>query len=166
MDIIAGNLCSLLAMATDSISSSRKTTRGVLMVQILSQFFYGMSAIILKGYSAVVQNVISIVRNLAAIRQISSRILEWSLAVLGVVLGLAFNNLGFVGLLPVLANLEYTIAVFRFKDNERALKAAFLLNAVLFTAFNAVILNFVGVISNIVVIVTTSVFLIRDSKRA
>lgn len=166
MDIIAGNFCSLLAMLTDSISSSRKTTRGVLLVQILSQLFYGSSAIILKGYSAVVQNVISIARNIAAIRQISSKLLEWSLAVLGVALGLIFNNLGFVGLLPVLANLEYTIAVFRFKNNERALKAAFLINAVLFTAFNAVILNVVGVISNIVVIITTTLFLVKDSKRS
>ncbi len=165
MNLIAGNFFSLLAMVSDSVSSSRKTTRGVLMVQILSQIFYGASAILLKGYSAVVQNVISIARNVAAIRQFSSRTLEWTLAILGVVLGLWFNNLGFVGLLPVIANLEYTLAVFHFKSNERALKIAFLLNAILFTVFNAVILNIVGVISNIVVIVTTAIFLIRDSKK-
>ncbi len=165
MNLIAGNLCSLLAMITDSVSSSQKTTRRVLLVQILSQVFYASCAIILKGYSAVVQNVISIARNVAAIRRINSRITEWTLAVLGVVLGLCFNNLGFVGLLPIIANLEYTLAVFHFTDNERALKIAFLLNAVMFTAFNAVILNIVGVFANIIIIVTTAIFLIRDSKK-
>ena len=46
MDIIIGNICSLLAMATDSISSTRKTARGVLLVQCLSQIIYCAGAII------------------------------------------------------------------------------------------------------------------------
>ena len=165
MNVLAGNFCSLLAMVTDSVSSSRKTARGVLLVQLLSQVFYASSALFLKGYSAVVQNAISVVRNVAAIRKIENKILEWALVVLGVVLGLYFNNLGWVGVLPVLANLEYTLAVFHYKDDERALKIAFLINAVLFSVFNAVILNFVGAIANIIIIVATTVFLIRDRKQ-
>ena len=42
MDIIIGNICSLLAMGTDSLSSTRKTTRDVLLVQCLSQLIYGI----------------------------------------------------------------------------------------------------------------------------
>ena len=82
----------------------------------------------------------------------------------GVGLGLSFNNLGIVGLLPVIANLEYSLAVFCFGDNERALKIAFAINAVMFLIFNFVIWNFVGVIANAVVIVMTVLFLIRDRK--
>ena len=83
---------------------------------------------------------------------------------LGVVLGLWFNNRGFFGLLPIIANLEYTIAVFRFKDNEKALKIAFMICTMLFAVFNTVILNLVGVAANLVVIVSTIVFLIKDKK--
>ena len=164
MNILAGNFCSLLAMLSDSFSSSRKTARGVLLVQLLSQFFYASSSLFLKGYSAVVQNVISVARNIAAIRKVENKLLEWVLIVLGVVLGLYFNNLGWVGWLPVIANLEYTLTVFHYKDNEYALKIAFLLNAVLFTIFNAFILNFIGVIGNIIIIISTAVFLIKDRK--
>lgn len=163
--LIAGNGFSLLAMVTDSVSSSRKTARGVLLVQILSQVFYGISTIILGGYSSSVQNGIGILRNVAVIRNIHRRWLEWTLVVLGVVLGLAFNNLGPVGWIPVLANLEYTLAVFRFKDNERALKAAFLINAVLFAVFNVVIWNFVGVLSNTVVFISLIVYFVRNGKK-
>lgn len=166
MDIIIGNLFSLLAMVSDSLSSSQKTTKRMLLVQQFSQFFYAACAIVLKGYSAVVQNAISFLRNIAAIKQINSRVLEWVLSILGVVLGLVFNNLGIMGLLPIIANLEYTLSVFRFKDDKRALKIAFLLNALLFAVFNAVILNFVGVVSNIIIIVSTVIFLVRDSKSA
>ena len=164
--IIIGNICSLLAMGTDSISSTRKTPKGILWVQTLSQVFYGVGSIVLKGYSGAVQNLVSILRNLVAIRNISSVFLEWTLVVLGVVLGIAFNNLGLMGLMPVIANLQYTLAVFRFRDNERALKFSFWIAVGLFTLFNVAIYNVVGVVSNLVVFVTTAVALFRDRKKS
>jgi len=47
MDIIIGNICSLLAMGTDSLSSTRKNARDVLLVQCLSQLIYGIGSVIL-----------------------------------------------------------------------------------------------------------------------
>lgn len=79
-------------------------------------------------------------------------------------MGLFFNNLGLVGLLPVIANLEYSIAVFRFKDNERALKISYMICCLLYAVFSLAILNFVGVISNMVIVVTTIIFLIKGKK--
>lgn len=161
MDIIIGNICSLLAMGTDSLSSTRKTSRDVLLVQCLSQLIYGIGAVILKGYSAAVQNAVSILRNLVAIRGQTPAALQWLLVAAGVVLGLLFNNLGIPGLLPVIANLEYSLAVFRFQDNERALKFAFLISVGLYGIFNLFILNIVGFVTNTAVTVTTAVYLIK-----
>lgn len=160
-DIILGNLISLLAMGSDSFSATRKTAKGVLLVQCISQSLYGLSSLVLKGYSAVVQSVVSIVRNLVAVKGEPSKATQWLLILLGVALGLLFNNLGAVGWLPVISNLEYSIAVFRFKDNERALKLAFLVNIALFAVFNAVIYNFVGLITNAVIFATTVVALFK-----
>ena len=165
MFLIFGNFCSLLAMVTDSISASMKTTRGVLMVQSLSQVFYGASAILLKGYSAAVQNAVSLVRNFTAMQEKEYKSVKWVLIILAVILGLAFNNRGLMGLLPVAANLEYTLAVFWFKNNDRALKIAFLIMTAMFTVFNAAIYNFVGAVSNVVVIVITVAFLCRTAKK-
>ena len=162
--LIIGNLCSLAAMITDAISASRKTSKGVLFVQTISQVFYVFGSIVLKGYSAAVQNAVSIFRNVAAIKGIESKLIQWLLVIAGVVLGIAFNNRGAIGLLPVIGNLEYSIAVFKFKDNERALKIAFLIVVALYTAFNAVIFNFVGAVSNIVVVISTLIFLIKERK--
>lgn len=161
MDIIIGNICSLLAMATDSISSTRKTARGVLLVQCLSQIIYCAGAIILRGYSAAVQNAVSVLRNLAAIRGETPKWLQWLLIALGVVLGLWFNNMGFVGLLPVIANLEYSLAVFRFQDQERQLKLAFLVSVGLYAIFNIFIFNIAGFLTNSAVVVMTAVYLIK-----
>lgn len=164
VNIIIGNVCSLLAMGTDTISSTRKTAKGVLWVQTLSQLFYFIGTIVLKGYSGAVQNGVSILRNLVAIRNINSKVLEWILVFLAVALGLLFNNLGWIGLLPVVANLQYTLSVFRFKDNERALKISFMISIATFAVFNIFILNFVGFCTNMFVAVTTLIFLIRSKK--
>jgi len=114
VNIMLGNICSILAMGTDAISSSRKTINGMLWVQNISQLIYGISSLFLKGYSATVQNVVCIIRNLAVIKGVKSKVAEWTLLTLAVVIGLYVNNLGIMGLLPIIANLQYTLAVFRF----------------------------------------------------
>ena len=164
--IILGNLCTLLAMGANAVSSMQKTAKRILRVQNLAQLIYCASAMILGGYSAAVQNAVSILRNIAAIRDIKSKVLEWSLVTAGVVLGIAFNNRGFMGLLPVLGNLLYTLVIFRFMDRERLLKLAFLISTASFLVFNIVILNIVGAVSDSVVIVTTVVVLCRGMKKS
>ena len=164
-EIFVGNVCSLCAMASDSVSAAQKKNERVLGVQIISQFFYIAGSIILKGYSSTVQNVVSIVRNVAAIKKIKSKVLEAALIALGVILGAIFNNRGLLGLLPVVANLEYSIATFRFRDSEKGLKAAFLVNALMYSVFNVVIINYVGVVANAVVAVTTAIALLRKPKK-
>ena len=81
--LITGNVCSLLAMFTDSISATRKTAKGMLMVQNVSQLFYIIGGIVLRGYSSAAQNFVSILRNIVAIRQIKSIYVEWALVILG-----------------------------------------------------------------------------------
>lgn len=163
--LILGNLCSVFAMITDSISATRKSPKAVLLVQSISQAFYGIGTILLKGYSGAVQNIVSILRNFAAIKNIQSKWIQWIFVVLGVVLGILFNNIGILGYLPIIANLQYSLAVFRFRDNERALKYALIICVLLYTVFSAAILNFIGVGTNLVVFVTTAIHLIKTRKK-
>lgn len=162
--IILGNICSLCAMVTDSVSGTRKKHSEILGIQTISQVFYGAGSMILKGYSAVAQNLVAILRNLAAIKNVKSRALEWFLIGLGVALGVAFNNRGLIGWLPIVANFGYSIAVFRLRDNERLLKLVFIVNMLMFAVFSYVILNYVGVATNLFVAVTTAVALIREKR--
>ena len=66
--IIFGNLFSLFAMISDSISGTRKKHSQIMAVQIVSQFFYAASSIMLKGYSSTAQNVVAVFRNFAAMK--------------------------------------------------------------------------------------------------
>ena len=164
--VIIGNLFSLCAMVSDSVSGTRKKHSEIMAVQIVSQFFYAASSIALKGYSSTAQNVVAVFRNLAAMKNVKSKVLEWALILAGVALGIAFNNRGLLGWLPIIANLEYSISVFRLKDNEKALKLAFIVNMVMYAVFSVVIMNYVGAVSCTVIAVTTALSLLRMNKGA
>jgi len=166
ISLILGNLCSILALIADSVSASRKTARGVLAFQSIGQFCYGVGAVLLKGYTGAVQNLVSILRNFAAIRGNKNKLVEWGLIILGVGFSIWCNNLGLVGWLPILANLTYTLAVFRFQDDGRMLKMVSLVCIALFCIFNLSIQNYVGAISNIIVFSSTVFFLLRQKKLA
>ena len=163
--IIIGNILSFCAMISDSISGTRKKHSEIMAVQIVSQFFYGASSIVLKGYSSTAQNAVAVFRNLAAMKNVKSKVLEWTLILAGVVLGIIFNNRGILGWLPIIANLEYSISVFKFKDNEKALKITFIINMIMYAIFSAVIMNYVGVLSCTVIAVTTAVSLIKTNSK-
>ena len=165
LELILGNACSLIAMGTDALSASRKTAKGVLWMQNISQAVYFASAIFLKGYSGAVQNVMSIARNFIAMGGRTSKAIEWTLTILGVVLGIAFNNIGIMGYMPVIANLQYTILVFRFRTNERIIKISFAFSALLFVLFSFAIHNYVGVATNFIVMVTTIIFLLKPENK-
>jgi len=162
---IIGNLSSLLGMTTDSLSSTMKTTKGMLWVQNLSQIIYGVGAFLLGGYSGAVQNAVSLLRNLFVIANLTHPIIEWSVVGLGVALGVAFNNLGFMGLLPVIANFQYALVMFHMKGNERALKVSLLINVTMYIGFNAALYNIMGVLTNLIISITTAIVLIKTRKQ-
>ena len=109
--------------------------------------------------------MVAVFRNLAAMKNVKSKALEWILILAGVVLGVIFNNRGLLGWLPIIANLEYSVAMFRFRDSERRLRYAFIANALMYAVFNFMIMNYVGTFACIVVIVTTSVALWKSRKK-
>ncbi|MCI6067081.1 MAG: YgjV family protein [Galactobacillus timonensis] len=155
-EVLFGNLLSLGAMVTDSLSSKQDSVKKMLFLQCVSQGFYSISSLILKGYSAVVQNVISMLRNIIAIRGIRTNVLQWTITVLAVVLGIWFNNRGLLGLLPVVANGMYTVVVFTVGDNQTALRWAFLIDMLMFVVFNFAIMNYVGCLASVITAVVTA----------
>ena len=51
----------------------------------------------------------AVLRNLAAMKNIKSKVIEWTLIILGAALGIVFNNRGLVGWLPIAANLVVAV---------------------------------------------------------
>ena len=165
LNIILGNALCFVGMGTDSISAARKTSKAMLLWQILSQLIYAISSLLLGAYSAAVQNLANVLRNWFAIGSKPSRIVEGFLIVFAVVFGLIFNNLGIWGLIPVISTLQYSLVVFFRKDNAQLLRISFAAAMVMFIVFNAYILNIGGVIANAVVLVSTIISYLKERKQ-
>ena len=147
-NLIIGNIFCLFSMVTDSISAKKKTTKEILFFQSLSQVIYGTSSIILGGYSAAVQNVVTIIRNYIASQDKSNNTIEIILIVLGIVLGFMFNTLGFAGFLPIFASAQYAVVIYFYKKNERFIKCSFAVCCICYTIFNFFVFNIVGGFTN------------------
>lgn len=164
-EVIVGNLCSIGATISDSISGTRKNKKEMLIYQSISQIFYIICSVALKGYSATVQNVVAIIRNLFAAFDKKNKYIEIALIIIPLVLGIVFNNRGLVGLLPVAANLSYGICMFSKNQDPDRLKFIFILNIISYTIFNFYILNYVGGIFNTISAISTTISLIKSKNK-
>ena len=172
LNIVLGNVCSLVAMGTDTLGSSRKTASGMLFMQCLSQIAMATGAILLGAYSAAVQNGVSFFRNLRAATNKGGKWLEWVFLAVAVVVGAYCNfclpnTIGiWLGTIPIIANVWYSLAVYFWGEDERKLKFAFLITNVVFGFFNFMIQNYVGFGTCAFVATATTIFLIKGKKQA
>ena len=162
--ILLGNLLSAAGSACDFVSTSRKRADEMLIIQCITQVFFGFSYFVLKGYAAIAQNIVGILRNIFALKKTENKGIETLLTILPIPMGLWMNNMGFMGLLPIVANVEYACMVFKFKGNVKMIKLAYLINTVIYLFFNFAVKNYFMVISNIILIFSIAIFLIRDKK--
>lgn len=163
MNIILGNIASLFANLFDVIGATRKTKKKILFFQLFSYAFYTITNLLLKSYSTVIQNLFAIVRNVIAYFGVKSKYVEYAIVTGSFILGIYFNNLGFIGLLPVIANLEYSICLFKLKDVIK-LKISLLICNSMFIILNLYISNYVGFTFTLITVISQIIDLIRIKK--
>lgn len=164
INIILGNITSLLSCLLDSYSATKSSKRGMLRIQCFSVIIYTISNSLLKAYSTVVQNLCALVRNILAAKGIENKIIEYIIIAAAFILGIYFNNLGFIGLLPVFGNVEYSICMFALKDNIKGIKISFLICNICFVILNIYIKNYVGAILTLITAITTAIELYKMKK--
>lgn len=164
INIILGNIASLLSCLLDSFSATRKNKKDMLKIQCLSVLVYTIANSFLKAYSAVVQNVCALVRNILATKGIENKTIEYIIIAASLFFGIYFNNLGLIGLLPVFANVEYSICMFVLKGNVKGLKLSFLICNICFIILNLYIKNYVGFVFTTVIVLSTTISLLKNKK--
>ena len=165
MNIILGNITSFIANMLDAYSSTKKTKKEMVKVQCFSVIIYAISNFLFNAYSSVVQNLCALVRNILAYKDIKSKTVSYLIVICGVVLGIYFNNLGLLGLLPVFANTEYSISLFVFKNNVTIIKWAFIICNTSFVIFNFFIQNYIGLIFTLITTITAIISILKAKEK-
>lgn len=164
MNVIIGNITSFISCLLDAYSTTKDNKKSMLVVQSFSIIVYTITNTLLKAYSAVVQNIFALVRNILAAKGIKNKIAEYIIILGCLFLGIYFNNLGLIGLLPVFGNVEYSICLFVLKDHIKGLKLSFFICNFCFIILNFYVSNYVGFVSNLITAITTLIELLKKSK--
>ncbi len=131
-------------------------------MQEIACVFYLAAWTILKGYSAVVQNVVGFFRNIVAIYFPKQMVIGRILVFAGLFFGIYFNNKGFLGLLPVFGSFPLAAASIMKNSSPKLLKYTLILNSLGFTVYGFVTGNVVSIVTNILTIVTTGYALLKE----
>ena len=148
--VVIANIFSLVAQGFSLFASTRKEKEKILIFQSIFLVITSISSCLLKGYSAVVLNIIGIIRNILSIKKIDNKIINYLLIACSLIFGIIFNNNSFLGYLIIAANLSQSIVILNKNSTTKDVQMVYLFSALCWAAFNLVIKNYVGTAFNIV----------------
>ena len=164
MFIIIGNIIALIASLLMVYSGFLKEKRKILFVQTVQIGLSVISNIVLGGITGAIINAISMIRNIICYKEKLGTREKIIITILAVVLSLIFNNLGIIGILPVISTVTY-VWLMNVKDVRKfKLLIAFtmlmwLIYDTAIKSYTSAIFDFMNLIANVI-----TVFQIRKLK--
>ena len=107
MQIIIGNIIALIASIIMVYSGYLKQKKKILYAQTIQIGLSVLSNIVLGGITGAIINAISCVRNILCYKEKLNNKSKIILITLATILSLCFNNLGTIGLLPLISTITY-----------------------------------------------------------
>ena len=163
--LIIGNLIALIASLLMLYSGYIKKKEKIIFVQTIQIGLLVVSNIVLGGISGAIINAISLIRNILCYKDKLNKIWKIVLIILSASLTLLFNNLGFVGLLPLVSTVAYIWLmdmkdVINFKYLIIFTMTMWLIYDIYIMAYTAAIFDFGTIIANII-----SILQIKKNKK-
>ena len=134
------------------LSCALKKKNQMLITQNGNHLLNGIAQAIMQGYSGMIQDIISFSRNIFILFNKNNKILSFIFIALGLSLGIIFNNNGWLGLLPVISSLIYSIIVL-FSNNVIIIKTAICFSNVCWAIYCYAIVLYTGLIFNVIALV-------------
>lgn len=164
------NIIGGIGMVIFLITAYIKNKKRFLQAQCLGHLFFMVSEIMTSAWSSIVQEIVSITRNLSVIHNKSSKALNLILIFTGAIVGILVNIIfmkdnpwygNIIAYLPVIANLEYSIVVIKKNVTVRQIKLAFAVSALLWAINFSYLGIFVSALLNLITSVTSFIAFIK-----
>lgn len=105
--IVIGNIIALIASILMVYSGFVKKKKKILYIQTIQIGLSVISNIVLGGITGAIINTLSCVRNILCYKNKLGLKEKIIITILAIVLSLLFNNIGFIGLLPLISTIAY-----------------------------------------------------------
>lgn len=157
VQIIIGNIIALIASILMVLAGLQKKKKKILFIQIIQIALSVISNLVLGGYTGAIINALSCVRDILCYKDKMGTKEKIIIIIIAVGLSLVFNNLGWIGLLPLVATVVYIIFM-NTKDVVR-LKILIIFSMIMWLIYDLYIksyasgvFDFMSVIANLIAI--------------
>ena len=162
--MILGNCISLVASICLAASCCAKSRESAYRLQAAESGVLCVSYLVFNAWAGLITQVLSVIRNLLVVRGKYTARLMVVFTVLAVALGVAVNDRGLIGLLPVAATVQLTLCN-HFCRTMVQVKLSFLVNALQWLAFSFCIGDYVNTCTQVVVMTLCVVSLVRLNRK-
>ena len=152
MQILIGNLVSLVGACFLAASCISRNNRRVFGYQCMESVTIAISSLFFSAYAASVSMLLSALRNLLVSRGKYTRPVMFFFLIAGLIMGVAINVRGWLGLVPVIATAQYTLCCYYVKG-VLTTKYSIAVNLLMWVVYSFLILDFSTAISNAIVLI-------------
>ena len=153
--LIIGNIIALIAASIQFVIGIIKDRKKIILLQTIQFFTFSISTFILGGFTGAIANLINAIRNILSYKEKLTKNIIILIILVSTILTLAFNNLGFIGLLPLINTIIYT--VFINQKNPFKFKILFLITIILWFIYDFTIKAYTSAFFDIFTIIVTCI---------
>lgn len=153
------SLCCAILMAWSTFSKNKKS---MTRIQIFNPIFGALSNFFFCSYSAVVVNIVNVIRNYLTYKGRLNKIITTLCIIFYILFGVFFNTKGWVGVFPILASSSYCMFCLISK-NTQSLRFGLLLNQILWFIHDIYVKSYPSVGVEIIVSIITIYNIIKYS---
>lgn len=167
MFIIIGNCISFVAAIFMVASCMMKQRHRVFQMQFMQCMLLSVASYFFQSYAGLIANFVSGIRNITVAKGYFNKKVMIVFLLVSVLLGIAFNNRGWIGLIVVVANVQFALCCYFF-TSLKGTRWSIWFNLVLWIVYSFLIADFATAISDSVVFIINSYMLCniyRDEKR-
>lgn len=154
-NIIIANIVALIASLLMVYTGIIKRKDRIVLIQTIQISLSVLSNVLLGGITGAIINAISCIRNILCYKEKLGKLAKTLIIIASIVPSLMFNNLGFIGVLPIISAVAYTL----FMDTKDIIKFKYLTIFIMFLwctydlyikAYSSAAFDFMTIIANII----------------
>ena len=159
VSIIIGNIIALIASILMVYSGMLKQKKKILYFQTVQIGMSVISNIILGGINVAIINALSMIRNILCYKNKLGLKEKIIITILAIILTFKFNNLGYIGLLPLISTVSY-IWLMNIKD-VRKFKLLIIFTMLMWLIYDVVIKSYTSAIFDFMNIIANMLTLLQ-----
>jgi len=163
-NLLIGNIISFISAVFLGISCYAKDRKKIFTFQLINCATYAVASYFFGTYAAISTLILCCFRSILIVKDKYTAPAAYTLAAAVVIFGILANNRGIVGLLPVIASVEYNLCCYYITD-PHITRYSIIVNELIWVIYGLIIRDFSTAISDTIIIIVDISAIIHYSNK-